>query len=171
MMTLQRQPLQLFVCIPNHFVKKVKVIPSHKVSILNSLFQKEEKTYIYKGQVLSESNTFESYDISDFEHIVALTNQNESSFEMEKLKWIHTTQDSELFAEKISPHPKSSIALEMARIRDVRIRKVEQKRFFLAKKVHNQMNHSGISRNRDCPLSIDYSPSECPNSGPLPVCW
>lgn len=161
----------LFVCVPNHFVKRVKVLGSSKISILNLLFQKEKKLFIHKGQILQSDTTFDSNYINSNDYIVALTKNDSPSFEYEIMKWIQSTKDPELFREKITKHKDSSISLEEARLRDLRTRRLEQKRYFVIRRMGRQFEHSGISPFRDIPLSIEYDTIDEPNSNPLPVLW
>lgn len=161
----------LFVCVPNHFIKRVKVHGSSQISILNVLFQKEKKLFICKGQILVNESTFESNSINSNDYIVALTKNDQPSFEYEIMKWLQSTKDPELFREKITKHKNSSISLEEARLRDLRARRLEQKKYFVIRRMGRRFEHSGISPYRDIPLSIEYDTYDEPNSKPLPVLW
>lgn len=161
----------LFVCVPNHFVKRVKVFGTSQISILNKLFQKEKKLFIHKGQILVNESTFDSNCINTNDYIVALTENDQPSFEYEIMKWLQSTKDTDLFREKITKHQNSSVCLEEARLRDLRARRLEQKRYFVIRRMGRQFEHSGISPFKDVPLSIEYDSIGEPNSKPLPVPW
>lgn len=160
----------LYVCVPNHFIKRVNVIKSSKISKLNLLFQKEKKLFIHKGQILSNESTFDSNCINSNDYIVALTKNDKPSFEYEIMKWVQSTRDPELFREKITK-PNTKISLEEARLRDLRARRLESKKYFIIRRIGRQFEHSGISHYRDVPLSIEYDTCDEPNSNPLPVLW
>lgn len=182
--------IEICLCIPNHFLKRVSVSSKQPISLLNSLFPNEEKVYIYKGQVLSTNKTFEQYDFGSFEHVVALTSStidengvfSESSFnfkrspdfDYDKYKWIQMTKDAENFAEKVSAAASRISSREFARLRDLRLIKLEQKRSFWSKKcsrfISSNIPSTTFSK-KDIPLVIDFKQYESPRSEAMPFLW
>lgn len=182
--------IEICLCIPNHFLKRISVNSKQPVSWLNNLFPNEEKVYIYKGQVLSQNKTFEQYDFGSFEHVVALTScsaDDESSFsvstfhynrspdfDFDKYRWIQMTKDAENFAEKVSAAASRISSREFARLRDLRLMKMEQRRSFWNKKCLRFISSNGPSSSfskKSVPLVIDFKHCESPRSEAMPFLW
>lgn len=179
--------IEICLCIPNQFLKRVSVNSKQPVSLLNSLFPNEEKVYIYKGQVLSPKKTFEQYDFGSFEHVVALTcsttevDSNDSKFnfkrspdfDYDKYKWIQMTKDVDNFAEKVSAAASRISSREFARLRDLRLIKMEQKRSFWCKKCSRfiSSNMPSTFSQKDIPLVINFKHYESPRSEAMPFLW
>lgn len=185
--------VEICLCIPNHFLKRVSVNCKQPISLLNSLFPNEEKVYIFNGQILSQNKTFEQYDFGNFEYVVALTSSStednnnindftESShnykrspdFDFDKYKWIQMTKDAENFAEKVSAAASRISSREFARLRDLRLIKLEQKRSFWSKKCSRFISSSYPSASfsqKNIPLVIDFKQYESPRSEAMPFLW
>ncbi|OHT11143.1 hypothetical protein TRFO_01032 [Tritrichomonas foetus] len=201
---LKKPTIDINICIPNHFIKRVKVSPLHKISILNNLFPQEDNIFIYRGQLLSENSTFESYGFGrndqisvqkyyrDNEvgnggnnsnksnardqtkekyYIVVLPNLQTPEFEYYKLKWIQITRDADIFSENIAYGTGKASSREFARLRDLRMTKLEQKKSFYRKNWWNFIDNKKLSAKRDVPLVTDFKQLDTPCSEAMPVIW
>ena len=163
--------LDVMICVPNHFIKKIRVSPDSPISFLNTFFQKEKKVYIHNGQILSQDKTFESLEINKNGHIIALTQKELPTFEYEISRWIRTTSDPGVLSQRITNIGTKKTHQENARIRDLRLQKLEQKKNFYPRRIYNQMEHSGASQYQMIPLNLDFPIALAPNEEPLPVLW
>ena len=163
--------LDVFICIPNHYVKKIQISPNQKISALNKLFPNEKKTYIHKGQILSENVTFEDYNFDRSEHVVVLSKTNSENFKFDELKWLQLTRDTETFTEKICTSASRKASREFARLKDIRITKLEQKKSFWTKKCSCFIEQEGSACKNTTPLVTDFKQFDSPCSDAMPILW
>lgn len=119
--TLER--IELMICTPHQPVRIVSAKLSGRINALQILFPDSPKTFIYNGMQLIESETFSSYGISDGESIIALPKHDDKNFE----SWKKLTSERAEFNDLVRSMTSPSTTNEAARLRDLRLIKMESK--------------------------------------------
>lgn len=90
--------LAICICAPNSQGKKVGVVPTDPLFILNPLFPGDQKVYFYNGDVLNSHCSFQDYGISNGDRIVTVP------FEQMNLSteifWRNATRNSSNYKER-----------------------------------------------------------------------
>jgi hypothetical protein len=102
----------IYICAPNYQGRKISVIPTDPLYIVNPIFPGDKKVYFFNGDVLNPNHSFTDYGISNRDRIVTVpaeqmnhqveafwrkaTRSNEN--DKERFTGVHDRQTKQLFA-------------------------------------------------------------------------
>jgi hypothetical protein len=64
--------LIIFICSPNYQSRKVSVIPTDPLYVVNPIFPGHKKVYFYNGEILDPNLSFNYYGITNHDRIVTV---------------------------------------------------------------------------------------------------
>jgi hypothetical protein len=160
--------VELKVCSPHQPARLVSARLSSRICALQSLWPSNPKKFIFNGYELLEAMTFESYGIRDGDSIIAVPmGQSDSIYCMNR--WFSLTRDCDSFNESMRCMFSPKTAGENARLRDLRLFKVEGKSRTFLKSGYGRGVDGGIVVTPA--LNLDYAAAEEPATEPLPAQW
>ena len=116
--------VELKICSPHQPVRLISARLSGQIKALQTLWPNSRKRFIYNGQELIESMTFNFYRIKEGDSIIALpADEAESVYSTNQ--WLNLTRDSENFNDCMRWMLDQRTAGEAARLRDLHIMKME----------------------------------------------
>ncbi|EAY14555.1 hypothetical protein TVAG_388880 [Trichomonas vaginalis G3] len=150
--------LIIYLCQPKQIIKKILVHKSTRVSELSNLFANSPKCFIYHGMALHSSMKLESYGIQNFDHIVVLQDETTQTYTPEQIMWMNATKDQQEFNDKLYLSTNLASQMEVARLKDIKMSRIEMKRhafFKVASRAFNesspQFDLSGMNTKTDIP--------------------
>lgn len=164
--------LVLFLCQPKRSIKKVLVSNDAYVDELNTLFPHENKCFIYKGITLLHSIKLRSYGIKNMDHIVVIPESVMNSMN-DKSLWMNVTKDQQDFNERMCLSTNPITRTEIARLKDLKLSKLELRRKPYTKLVTRCQNdlESHVQPSVEMVIPAKQSAIDSPNSDPLPIFW
>ena len=162
----------VYLCQPKMVIKKILVSRKATVKELSSLFPNEKKCFIFHGMTLHETMRLESYGINNADHIVVLPeDQKQNSFlSQEQIMWMNATKDQQDFNDRMFLTTNCSTRSEAARLKDLRLTKLELKRKSFSKLVSKIEEQTEQQLNAKSPQAV-LPTSETPSNDPLPIFW
>ena len=161
----------IFLCQPKSTIKKILVSRKATVKELSLLFPTEKKCFIFKGMMLHESMKLESYGISNMDHIVVIPEEKSKrpNFNKEQVVWMNATKDQQDFNDRMFLSTNFSTRIEAARIKDLKLTKLESKRKSFTKMICKLKEEESLSVPKIVPTKL--ASLERPASEPLPIFW
>jgi hypothetical protein len=124
---------------------------------------------VFKGLELVETNTFDDYGVREGDSIIALSQEESSSFDSVNL-WLSLTRDDEAFNECMKWMLNQDTAEEASRLRDVHMMRMEgMPRVF--NKLCTRFLDPENERVRMPPTCLSYKSAKSPSEEALPVLW
>jgi hypothetical protein len=166
---IPKDSLIIYACSPSNQGRKVAVVPTDPLYVLNPIFPGDQKVYFFNGNVLNQNHSFRDYDISNGDRIVTVPveqmNLNvevfwrkatrNSSNDKERFTGIHDRQTQVLFAKN------NDLVLFKAESRPASNRRLMKNLMFLI----NDKNYSVSKTNFSSFLPEKIS------EAPLPILW
>lgn len=162
--------LIVFLCQPKQIIKKILVHKSTRVFELSSLFPNSPKCFIYHGFTLQSNMKLENYGIKNFDHIVVLQDESSNKYTSEQLMWMNATSDQQEFNDKLFLTTTSS-QLEFARLKDIKMSRIELKRHAFFKVASRVLNESQPRFDLSSSNLVTDLPSAKLSDEPLPAFW
>lgn len=178
--------LKIYVYQPFVRIRHIKINGLCPISILNGLYP-SDSVYIFNGQILDSQKSFLSYNLVNGSKVVLLPSHVTQSNPQFLEKWLRLTGDKDNFEQRIDLNINQNSRRELAKIKDLKIQKLElkRKRFnsyvksrtMLQTKLDNPYlsNDKGdndeINSSCNTTLNINFKTSDSPSSKPLPVLW
>lgn len=163
----------IYLCQPKRTIKKVLVSQKATVKELSFLFPTEKKCFIFKGMMLHESIKLSSYGINNLDHIVVVPEEQskQSSFNKEQKAWINATRDQQDFNDKMFLSTNCSTRIEAARLKDLKMTKLELKRKSFNKMISKIDEESERAASLSKFQATKLDKPAFPSCEPLPVFW
>jgi hypothetical protein len=90
--TVSRDSIIIYICAPSFQFRKVAIVPTDPLYVVNPIFPGDRKVYFYNGNILNPNRSFSNYNISNGDRIVTVPieqmNLNLETF------WRKTTRNS-----------------------------------------------------------------------------
>jgi hypothetical protein len=155
------------VYCPGNWVGELSCPVSAKIRELDRLDKDGPYLYLYNGQLLQPNHTFKFYKIGSSDVIIALGSQPES----DRIQhWRTLTNDSDIFREQLACLMNPKIALESARLRDLRLMRINLRdrtfRKFVSPAELSQITIS--DKPPEHPTVVSFSKPTAPSVDPLP---
>lgn len=163
--------ISIRVCFPGMRICTVSVKTSQRIKTLLNLFQNNDLVFIANGTVLDLENTFDYYQISDYDNIVSLRNSDSISSLRRHHLWCETTKDEVPFNETIRTSLNPQMANEISRIRDIHLLQIEKRPRFFNRMCQAVKSRAEIETSFSDSLFIEYDQLEEPACEPLPIMW
>lgn len=168
--------ITIYVFQPGIRIRHIKLDSNNCISILYAIYPNDSK-FIFKGQILDISKTFLQYQINNENKIVLISPMmiHHNPFLVDR--WLKITNDQKSFEERINLNVNKNSRLEIARLKDIKLLKLEVKRKkfdkYLKSQNASQYNSiESISKNQtDEKLEINYKSIDSPSIDPLPIIW
>lgn len=168
--------ITIYVFQPGIRIRHIKLDSNNCISILYAIYPNDSK-FIFKGQILDISKTFLQYQINNENKIVLISPMmiHYNPFLVDR--WLKITNDQKSFEERIDLNVNKNSRLEIARLKDIKLLKLEVKRKkydkYLKSQNSNQYNSiESINKNQtDEKLEINYKSIDSPSIDPLPIIW
>lgn len=164
-----KERIEILMCAPREPIRVISAIAASQIHSLNSLYPKENRVFIYRGRVLDQSRTFDSYHVHNQETIIALP-QTISSNKDKFQKWLDVSQDGDDFREHIQMLMNPSTILEASKINDLHLTKLLQKPKIFQKIVKSYQNED-TSQSSGSRNEVNVEPLTAPSTEALPVFW
>lgn len=166
------EQLCLFICVPNQFMRQIKVRKSDPCGTLMRFCGTEDAALFHNGQPLDRNSTFGDYNINQSDSIVII-NKVEKYHEMNR--WVNTSRDSEDLNNMISSVMSQKTHRDVLRKMDNFVSKMEVKPQAFRKMVARYREKTESVR----PCPVIFSRHETillpsgtePSEEPLPVPW
>lgn len=165
--------IQIYVYQPYIRIRYIRLNENSVVSILRTIYP-EDSLYIYRGQVLDDNKTFIECQIRNNNKIILIPSSMKTSNESLYQKIIKLTSDQERFESIIDKNMGDHNKNEIARLKDIKFFKNEQKRKFLMKFANSEkfQNQTPKKENdTNSPTKIDFKKNDLPSTQPLPIIW
>ncbi|KAK8842427.1 hypothetical protein M9Y10_026010 [Tritrichomonas musculus] len=168
--------ITIYVFQPGIRIRHIKLDSNNCISILYAIYPNDSK-FIFKGQILDISKTFLQYQINNENKIVLISPMmiHHNPFLVDR--WLKITNDQKSFEERINLNVNKNSRLEIARLKDIKLLKLEVKRKkfdkYLKSQNASQYNSiESINKNQtDEKLEINYKSIDSPSIDPLPIIW
>ena len=154
---------------PCRYVVKLILNPKAHISDLRRLLPLEHCQFVFEGQLLVDTKTFQFYGIKTGDTLVVV---QAAEMGLEVDKWLSITDDVDGFRDKMKSVLNEGAGRETARIRDMLMTKLERKpRTFrkLCVAVENLAQRTFSGKNIE--LNTDFVTGDAPSDKPLPVNW
>lgn len=165
-MTSADNRLAIYILEAGKSVKEILVQPSQKIGAMNSLYSHRGYNFIWKGQVLGKSHTFEQYGIERESVIVAIGKSEE-----DMKKWLRKSQDLESLRHRILTSLYPSILVEKARLLDLRQLRIDDNPKILRRYYNFPIDSQQHVAKRGTPLISEYIKPSQPVSEPISIVW
>jgi hypothetical protein len=166
---ISKGSIVIFVCAPSYQGRKVSVIPTDPLYVLNPIFPGDKKVYFYNGDILNPNLSFTDYGISNGDRIVIVPIEQmniqteefwrkatrNSANDKEGFSGIHDKQSKQLFARK------NDLILFKAESRATSNRRLMKNLMFLIDDKSSTYSKTIIPSNSSTDVSTD----------PLPILW
>ena len=165
--------LMIYLCQPKKTIKKVNVSRKATIKELGTLFPNQNKCFIFKGMILSESQKLESYGIQNLDHIVVISNDSNERFPSNQIVWMNATKDQADFNERMRLNTNINTRAEAARLKDIKMSKIEMKRRSFTKivsRLQSEINKSQEEAPKHIHITNIQKPT-APCHEPLPIFW
>lgn len=165
--------IQIYVYQPYIRIRYIRLNENSVVSILRTIYP-EDSLYIYRGQVLDDNKTFIECQIQNNNKIILIPSSMKTSNESLYQKIIKITSDQERFESIIDKNMGDHNKNEIARLKDIKFFKNEQKRKFLMKFANSekfQNQTPKMENDTNNPTKIDFRKNDLPSTQPLPIIW
>ncbi|KAK8838571.1 hypothetical protein M9Y10_033203 [Tritrichomonas musculus] len=165
--------IQIYVYQPYIRIRYIRLNENSVVSILRTIYP-EDSLYIYRGQVLDDNKTFIECQIQNNNKIILIPSSMKTSNESLYQKIIKITSDQERFESIIDKNMGDHNKNEIARLKDIKFFKNEQKRKFLMKFANSekfQNQTPKMENDTNNPTKIDFKKNDLPSTQPLPIIW
>lgn len=166
--------IKIYVYQPCIRIRYIRLNRNSPISILSTIYNKNS-IYIYQGRILDMGKSFKESNIMNNNKILLLPSSiNETSPNFIK-KWLFLTSNQESFENRIEINMQNGSQREIARLKDLKRSKLENKRSFLNKCIISQLLQKKNSREslntQNLQLNINYNQTESPSNEPLPIIW
>jgi hypothetical protein len=161
--------IRVIVCVPACCLRRqLTVSPSMTINDLKQCLPNPDCDLLQGGSILAEAMPLTFYSIADGAMLVAVAKE---SFQ-EKDRWAHLTRDQAAFEERMTASTNPRLALENARLRDLRMRRIGDRPSTWAKlkACITEFDESRGHYKRE-PTEIPVIPLQGPSAAPLPVWW
>jgi hypothetical protein len=159
----------IYVCSPSYQGRKVLVVPTDPLYVLNPIFPGDKKVYFYNGDILNPNHSFTDYGISNGNRIITIPfeqmNIQAEAFwkkatrnnanDKEEFSRIHDKQTKQLFARK------NDLILFKAESRAISNRRLMKNLMFLIDDKSSTYSKTIIPS--DSPTDV--------SANPLPILW
>jgi hypothetical protein len=160
--------IRVIVCVPACSLRRqLTVSPSITINALKQFLPNPDCDLLRGGSILSEAMPLNFYSIADGSMLVAVARDCLHA----RHRWVSMTSDQEAFEERMGTNRNPKVALENARIKDLRMRRVDGRpcswgrlREFVAELEEARVGEKG--RPTKTPERADG-----PSTQPLPVWW
>lgn len=162
----QSTRITLKIRVSESSTKFVIVRASQTVGVLNSLFENEERCFVFNEQILLNCMSFGFYNLCDNDTIlaypipvfspyrdIAFTNYGNMSYMMQMVAASHSLP-------------------ELARLRDLHLTRIERRTKSFRRYCHLSTDYENNLQDK-APVKHDtvIKNSEMPSVDPLPICW
>jgi hypothetical protein len=166
---IQPQKIIIFLTFPNILAKRVKVFSSDPIDILFQFLPSGKKIVFYQGEIIQSYDSFQNYDISDYDRI-AIINEDQMSFQTEQFWKTATLKDYEnKIILKASQDP--TIEREISRQQDLVFTRIENHQRCFLNTIKNFRFLTDESRTNEYSTCLDWEKKEKPNGKSLPKLW
>jgi hypothetical protein len=166
---IPKNSLIIYVCAPSSQGRKVAVVPTDPLYILNPIFSGDQKVYFFNGDVLNPNRSFIDCGISNGDRIVTVPVEQvsldveafwrkatrNSSNDKDRLNGFHDHQTKFLFAKN------NDLVLFKAESRPVSNRRLMKNLMFLINDQSSSFSKTNLS----------FFPAEKISETPLPTLW
>ncbi|KAH0789377.1 hypothetical protein GPJ56_006711 [Histomonas meleagridis] len=158
----------LLVYFPGRCVIKVSIYPTSAIANLKRLAPYDSVAFLYNGQYLIETFSFEFYGIKPRDVLVIVQSNQSGDFS----KWLNLTRDTDTFSDRISSIINQKTSREAARIRDFQLIRMERKPRAFRKLCSAKMSRIGESaKSQQSTTNISYERPTMPSTEALPSFW
>ena len=169
--------IELLVCSPHQPVRVISARVTGQISALQSLWPESPKRFIYNGNQLHETMTFNFYGIRDGDSIIALPKYQFNDLKCSQ--WMCLSRDYDSFNEYMKWMVDPRTSDEAARIRDLHIMKMEKRprayikmRYPMFEENDSKTDTNAIFQKIEkTNLDLSQNKSDAPSEEPLPVLW
>ena len=168
-LTNEKEFIRIYVYQPFVRIRYIRLKENSCISVLSSIYS-PDSIYIYDGQILNSDKTFREYNIGEGNKMVLLPSSMMVSNYSFVEKWLKLTSNKESFEEKIDLNMVKGSQKELARIKDIKFNKLDEKKKFLGKYFNTHKKTYKKERNQP-ELKCDYEPPQNPSCHPLPILW
>jgi hypothetical protein len=137
------------------------------ISELKQYLPNPDCDFLREGSILMESLPLAAYAIPDGAMLVAVSKGCVQS----KDRWAHLTLDQEAFEERIGIATNPRLALESARLRDLRMRRTVDQRSASARLRILISEFESERQGSGAPTKLPDRTPDAPSCRPLPVWW
>lgn len=172
--------IKIYVFQPRLRIRHIKLKSQESISVLGQLYP-TDSIYLFNGQLLDIKKTFFDYNISNENKIVLLSSSQINSNPGLIDKWIKLTSDKDNFEYRIGLNINKLSRIEIAKIRDLKFKKLETKRkhfrSYYDSKMMNQdyfdmkLDEEIINNIKNTNLNINSNKPISPSFDPLPILW
>jgi hypothetical protein len=160
--------IRVIVCVPACSLRRQLIVsPFTTVSALKQYLPNPDCDLLREGSILAESMPLAAYAIADGAMLVAISKDCVQS----KDRWAHATLDQDAFEERIGIATNPHLALENARLRDLRMRRVGDRPSASARLRILIAEFEARHRASTEPTRLPDRAPDGPSCSPLPVWW
>ena len=167
--------IKILVYQPYIRIRSINLYPSITVSVLNTIYPSNSK-YLFNMQILDHTKTFNYYNIKNG-NIIVLISENMMESNPDSInKWLKLTNRND-FEDRINLNIKEDYRKEIARIKDIKYFKMEDKKKKYANFIKSQnsfqkniisWSNENRKNKKEISLKTDYQTPNEPSCDPLP---
>lgn len=178
-LVLKNNIMKIFVYQPYVRIRSIRLDAFYSISVLNRMYP-ADSTYIFNGQILDVEKSFYYYNIQNENKIVLISSNMMKSNPNFIQKWIDLTSRKDYFEERINLNIKNDYRKEIARMKDIKYLRMENKKrhfgHFVKSQFRNQSKLSDWANDsnkniENSKLNVDYDSLNNPSNDPLPIIW
>lgn len=178
-LSFNNNSINIYVYQPYIRIRSIKLKSCFLVSALNTIYP-ANSTYIFNGQILDINKSFCYYNIQNENKMVLISSNMMKSSPNCIQKWISITSRKDYFEERINLNIKNDFRKEIARVKDIKIFKMENRKkhfgqFAISQfKKYSKLSFLANEKNdnlENAKINFDYNPLDCPSNDPLPIIW